>query len=447
MKRYHWVRLFALLLMIILFATTMLAGLRGSMSIFAQSVRQRSIVRSVQGIDNASSSIMKAVTEIAKTAGKEQYERLLELVRVEDDSKLSENDLEGYFRIGFSNKMEDALGKDSRTIVDTLNSFLDTKNAAVEYNPKTVLEEVTTENGDVIALRIRNVTITYHDPITGNRSDTLNYDIQFPDAVFHAGNDDLFRFCMVAQKGIYITGRTSSLIGDIYAGDHTASECREAEIVYGETGTYGGINVLSTQLGIRSDRVISRGDINLNGSFVIFEPNISYLDIYTARLNEIQGFSKKTSYTLNGNLLSTHALDEDNINIYHDAISLVDTSMSHFNDISIYYDSDNDRTYSGKYRKLIAGSDVEIKNDFTGIVVARSNVIIQRDVNFEGVILCGDRIYAMGNNNIVANPSVARAVIASEMSGEYNIRVKDYIGGLKDAGLTDPEYYIIPYMP
>lgn len=448
MRRYHWVRLFALLLMIILFATAMFAGLRGSLSIYAQSARQRSIIRSVQGIDNASSAIMEAVTGIARTAGKEQYERLLELVRVEDDSRLSENDLEGYFRLGFANKMEDALGNDARTVTDTLNSFLDANgNAKVEYDPDTVLEKVTTQTGDVIALRIRNVTITYDDPLAGVRSDTLNYDIQFPNAVFHAGNDDLFRFCMVAQKGIYFTGRTSSVIGDIYAGDHTASECREAEIVYGETGTYGGINILSTQLGVRSDRVISRGDININGSFVIFEPNLSKLDVYASRLNEIQGFSKKTSYTLDGDLLLSHALGEDAINVYHDAISLVDTSLSHFGDISIYYDSDNDRTYSGKYRKLIAGSDVEIKNDFTGIVVARSNVIIQRDVNFEGVILCGDRIYAMGNNNIVANPSVARAVIASELNGEYNIRIKDYIGGLKDAGLTDPEYYIIPYMP
>ena len=101
--------------------------------------------------------------------------------------------------------------------------------------------------------------------------------------------------------------------------------------------------------------------------------------------------------------------------------------------------------YEGRYRKLIAGTDVEIKNDFTGIVVARSNVIIHRDVNFEGVRLCGDMIYARGNNNIVANPGEARTIIASEGGDEYTVRVKDHLGGMKSEGLTDPDYYVIPY--
>ncbi|MCR5672981.1 MAG: hypothetical protein K6F87_04630, partial [Lachnospiraceae bacterium] len=71
--------------------------------------------------------------------------------------------------------------------------------------------------------------------------------------------------------------------------------------------------------------------------------------------------------------------------------------------------------------------------------------IIHRDVNFEGVILCGDRIYAMGNNNIVANPGIARALIASEGTEEYGIKVKDYLGGMKSEGLKVPDHYVIPY--
>ena len=64
-----------------------------------------------------------------------------------------------------------------------------------------------------MGLRIKNVTIRYDDPMLDESSDSLCYNIQFPDAVFHAGNDELFRYCMVARKGIYITGRTSSIIG------------------------------------------------------------------------------------------------------------------------------------------------------------------------------------------------------------------------------------------
>ena len=73
------------------------------------------------------------------------------------------------------------------------------------------------------------------------------------------------------------------------------------------------------------------------------------------------------------------------------------------------------------------------------------NVIIHNDVNFEGIILCGDRIYAMGNNNIVANAVVARAIIASENNEETGIKVMDYIGGMKAAKLTPPDHYAVPY--
>lgn len=434
--------------MIILFATTFLTGLRSEYYILRESARQRSIVRSVQGISDASASIIRAVSDIAKTAGREQYGQLTELVQVEDDSRLSEMELEGYFRLGYANKIRSEIGADSSQVCSSLNAILQkdghTK-AVVEDSPETVIEEETDADGNIISLRLKNVSITYSDPVIGKRSDTLSYTISFPDAVFHAGNDELFRYCMVAQKGIYITGPTSSIIGDVYAGDHTAQECREAEIVYGETGTYGGINILSTQLGIKADRIISKGDINLNGSFVVFAPNMTELECFGARINEMEGFSKKTSYTLDGEFIPTHTMEEAQFKEYHEAIGLVDTSLSQLDTISVYYDSDNDRLYSGKYRKLIAGSDIELKNDFTGIIVARSNVIIQRDVNFEGVILCGDRIYAMGNNNIVANPSVARTIIASEMEGEYSVKVKDNIGGLRDSGIRDPEYYVIPF--
>ncbi len=449
MRRYHWVRLYALVLMIVMFALTMAISARSALAIYKVSARQRGIIRSVDRISGASESIMKAISDIAKTTGQEQYSQLLELVSVEDDSRLSENDLEGYFRIGFCNKMRESLGVDSATICEHLNSFItdpDISGAAVVDSGAVSLEEETDASGTPTALRIRNVTIRYEDPVAGVREDTLSYNIQFPDAVFHAGNDELFRYCMVAGKGIYITGRTSSIIGDVFAGSHRPEECREAEIIYGETGTYGGLNILSTQVGIKADRVISEGDININGSFVVFDEYNESPEIFAHDINEIKGFSKEATYSLNGEYHNITEMDENAANTYYDSVNLVTGSLSILDPASIYYDSDNDRNYNGRYRKLISGTDVEIKNDFTGIVATRANVIIQKDVNFEGIIICGDRIYARGNNNIVANPSVARTIIASENSeSEYTFRVSEYIGGLKAAGLTDPEYYVIPY--
>ncbi len=435
--------------MIVLFALTMAVSARSALAIYKESARQRSIVRGVELIEGASDSIMKAVTAVAAQAGQEQYVQLQELVAVEDDSRLSEKDLEGYFRLGYCNKIKQELGNDSEQICATLNSFITEAGlggVSVADSGKTRLEEETGLDGTATALRIKNVTIHYDSPVTGVREDTLSYNIQFPDAVFHPGNDELFRYCMVARKGIYFTGRTSSIIGDVFAGSHRPEECREAEIIYGETGTYGGINILSTQLGIKSDRIVSEGDININGSFVIFDSNNEQLQCYAQRINEIEGFSKNARYTLEGTFHGTSGMDEQAAQVYYDSVNLVTSSLEILDPASIYYDSDNDRNYSGKYRKLISGSDVEIKSDFTGIIATRANVIIQKDVNVEGVILCGDRIYAMGNNNIVANPSVARTIIASEnASEEYTFRVSDYIGGMRAAGLTEPEYYVIPY--
>ncbi|MBO4904279.1 MAG: hypothetical protein J5367_03560 [Lachnospiraceae bacterium] len=445
MRRYHWVRLYALLLMILLFATTGIVAARGFLVIYKVSARQRRTVRSVQSIERASSLIMHGITDIAKTAGQQQYDQLLELATVEDDSRLSEDDLEYYFRIGYVNKIKDAFAQDGSGICEKLDSFLeDDASVSVRYSPHTVLEEEHDDSGETIGLRVKNVTIAYDDPHSGGRTDTISYSIQFPEAVFHPGNDDLFRYCLVAGKGLYITGRTSSVIGDLYAGVHSPEEVREAEIVYGETGTYGGINVLTTQLGIRSDRIICRGDININGSFVVFEPNGEKLDCYTQRINEMQGFSKSAQYSMTGDLHPIQAMEESDLMGFYDEIRAVDTALSALSDVPIYYDSDNDVGYAGKYRKLVSDKDIEIRNDFTGIAATPANVIINKDVNFEGILLCGNRIYMMGNNNIVANPVVARSVIASEISGDYGFRIMDYIGGMKKPGLTDPEYYVIP---
>ena len=366
----------------------------------------------------------------------------------EDDSRLSENDLEGYFRTGYSNKIISALGKDSDAICRKLDSFMPEEERgrlSVINSPETHVYKEKDGSGNTVALWIKNVTITYDDPLIGTRSDRINYNVRFPDAVFHAGNDDLFRYCMVAGKGIYIMGSTSSIIGDVYAGKHKAEESRDAEMVYGETGTYGGINILSTQLGMRSDRIISEGDININASFVVFEPESSDLRCYGQRMNEIEGFSKDAAYSLGGTFYHTSRLDGEQFVEYHDAVKLAELSLGNLSSIPIYYDSNNDGGYSEKYRKLISDSDIELTKDFTGIVATPGNVIVHKDVNFEGIILCGDRIYIRGNNNIVANAGVDRTIIASEDGTQSIIRVMDYIGGMKASGLRDPEYYVVPY--
>ncbi len=402
----------------------------------------------MEDINRASSAMIDGLSELSKAAGQEQYDELQLLATTEDDSSLSEEELEEYFRAGYANRIIASVGSDSKSINEMLSSFLEPKHLPgvdVCDTGETFIDKETDEAGHTTGLRIRNVVIECRDPIAGRRHDTISYSIQFPEVIFHAGNDELFRYCLVAQKGIYITGNTSSIIGDIFAGGHADQERRDAEIVYGENGTYGGINILTTQLGVKADRIVSCGDININGSFAVFEPLSDELVCFAQQINEIRGFSKGTMYSLDGQFIPTYRMEEARLAEYHDAIGLVDQSLAIIDSIPIYYDSNNDNIYVGKYRKLISGSDVDITDDFTGIVITPKNVIIHNDVNFEGTILCGDRIYIMGNNNIVANEGVLRSIMASDLNEENNIRASNYISGLRKAGYTDPDYYVVPY--
>lgn len=447
MKRYHWVRLYALLLMIILFAVSLIATATGARAILSEAARQRSIVRSVQAVTDAEAIIMRKISEIAETAGAEQYEKIKALASARDNTDLSETELERYFREGYADSIKEAIGKDSRDICAKLNSYLAGYAGVmtVTDDPATAVYERKDAGGNLTSIGIGKVNIRYTDPVTGVRNETVSFDIQFPDAVFHAGSDELFDYCMVAGKGIYITGRTSSVIGNVYGGAHSAEECREAEIVYGETGTYGGINILSTQLGVKADRIISGGDINANGSFVVLSPISESLECYAQRMNEIEGFSKDARITLNGSFIPTGMRGEPDPAVFIDTKNLADVSLSKLSGIEIYYDSNNDGGYTEPYRKLMSSSDVEIIHDFTGIIATPGNVIIHNDVNIEGLIICGDRIYTMGNNNIVSNAAIARSIISGEFAGAYGMRVSDYIGGMKQPHLKDPEYYVIPY--
>lgn len=446
MRRYHWVRLFALLLMIILFALsffTVAAGVRG---IFGEAVRQKSIVRGVQAVSDAERIIIRKLTAIAETSAREEYDRVSDIANGPGGAGLSEEDLERNFREGFGRRIRETVGDQHLQICETLNSYLSgyAGVVTVDDDPATMLYEQKDPDGKTVSFRIKNVTISYTHPAAGSRMETAGFEIMFPEAVFHAGSDELFGYCMVARKGIYITGRTSSIIGNVFAGGHSAEECRDAEIVYGETGTYGGMNILSTQLGVKADRIVSGGDINVNGSFVVMSPAGDSLECVAQRMNEIGGFSKDAKITLNGTFIPVERTGANDPPVFSEAVKLADVSLSKLSGIEIYYDTDNDAGYSEKYRKLLSSTDIEIRHDLTGIVATPGNVIIHNDVNIEGLILCGDRIYAMGNNNIVANPEVAGTIIAREYAGAYGMRVSDYIGGMKSAGLKDPEYYVIP---
>ena len=419
-----------------------------AMRFYNEYVTQTSIVRGTKSITNASNTLIEKLSYSAKDCAQKQYDELLDVTTTWNNSTISEEELEYYFRIGFFNELVDLIGDNHSDITSYLDSLIkdtDINNVSIVDFKDTCLKCQKDNKDQVISIQLSDVKIKYSDPIIGEREDIFSYDISIPDVIFYTGNEELFDYCLVAGKGIYITGATSSIMGNVYAGGHSIDEVRPSDKIYGEIGTYGGLNILSTQLGIKADKIAADGDINLSGSFVIFDGENHELNCYAKQLNDIDSFAKETLYSMNGVFYPTTKNNEKVLNDFHHIKSDIEEASSRLDEIEIYYDTANEEGFVGPYRVLMSTSDIEIKDDFTGIVLTPCNVIVNNDINVEGLIICGDRIYIRGNNNIVSNKEVLRKIIEYETTEGYGIKAVNFLGGIVYSGITHPDYYVIPY--
>ncbi len=272
---------------------------------------------------------------------------------------------------------------------------------------------------------------------------SYNILLKVPKARFYSANDLIFDHSMLAVKGIYFTGRTSSVVGNVYAGTHEISEFRQADARYGEREIFGGINALSTRLGVEADTVLTEGDINVRDSFVMFGLDNEEVKLYAHAINRLDGFGSRNNVIVKGEQILDPGDDG-----YKSLVSSIRQGLSRLSELSDYYDSDNDASYKGTYRKILSNYDVIISGDFKGAIVTSGNVIIEADASVEGIIIAGDRIYARGNNSIVSDSDIIRVIVDEELideeaqdpeslKDEFRIShyLKDYIGGIRLKGI------------
>lgn len=462
--------LLSIFAVLFLYLTILSCAARG-MIFYKQSASQKSVLRGVESIDAAVDVITKDFSDIVSKSVVAKYEAFTEIAEDDSLSPLKESELDNYFRMGVLSDFEDTVGKGDE-LFDYIESIIPKPTSGTLYiDPecKPYLKVDTSSEGNILSAFVKNVTLVYKGIPGITRKETIDFEIVFPEAIFYAGNEDIFNYCMMAGKGIYISGDTSSLVGDIFAGSHQAVESRDAEIAYGEIGAYGGLNFLSTQVGIQSDNIVSKADINLNGSFVIFNPNESgNVNCFAGKIRKIRGYSSDSMYSMAGDYKNTEELSADDFSLYKKYCDLADETLAGVGEIPFYYDSNNDSRYSGEYRKIISTEDIEISEDITGIVFTPGNVIINAGCNVEGLILAGDRIYALGNNSIVSNAKIVKKIISDEIDEmalyekENNndeivlnddgtvdsgviYHALDYMGGLVYPGLLEQDYYVIPY--
>lgn len=392
-----------------------------------QLLQQKVKVRAMEDLETAGQTMAGILNEIAIECSGDAYASILTEVIPSAEETMSEEETRSIFRETYIDYMKE------RCLLDALNSrfndrFENTRGVvALSDTSNLVITPEYGRDGNVSGLILSGITLNYTYGEVHSSSRDFTYEIELPTATFYNSNETLFGFSLVGEKGVYFTGKTSSVVGNLYAGTHPSEEFRKAEGSYGEREIYGGLNVLSTQLGI-DGQVVSAGNINLKGAFVVFGTNEHSSDVYVNQINELSGYFTSTDYVLNGEVHSQSGTEYDAL------ISGVEIGGEEIDHFAYYYDSNNDENYHGKYRLILSNSDVNLSGDFTGVVLTCGNVIIEADANVEGLVYSKDRIYVQGNNNIVSNWDILREIIDDECEktpGYGSFYLKDYLGGIQ----------------
>ncbi len=407
---------------------------------------QRAKVHAVESLDSAQRSLQKGLEKELRGCAEDEYEELSSSIIRNNLQMLDEKTAEDTFQKGYIDRVE-RLFCDKKGANVLLNQYLSAQQSdvvKVDMEQIPWLEPVTNKStGEVNECILHDIRLVYEDSLNYSESRCCEFSVSIPRADFFEGNDELFSYSLIGRKGIYVTGRTSSVVGNIFAGTHPVSEYRKAEAAYGEKDTYGGFNVLSTQLGIQADTLISAGDINLKGAFVIFGTKDAPISIYTDKINKMDTYLARTDYNIEGTEILRNTDDDSSVVSDSDVLlthmqELLETVCQNNNTLEYYYNSTNDENYQGAYDMILADGDVVISKDLTGIVLSTGNVIVESDCNVEGLILAEDRIYVQGNNNIVSNREILRKLLSDkhEISGQEQL-LTEFLGGLSTPGLHD----------
>ena len=478
LHRYRRTWLVFLMFFILLLAEGFIVGAKKGIQYYKKGESERSIVRRVEDMDSVTKILADQMTIVAEECANEQYRVMKLLIDNGCLEEKSEKDLSRIYRQGYIGRLNREFGFNSYSIRTRINEILkdnDIENIRVLEDDDILptFKMMKDGSGNIVSAEYADIALEYEDDVSRYQGPKCSFEVQFPNPQFREGNEDLLSYCMLAKKGIYITGQTSSIVGNVYAGEHSAEDCRDAEALYGEIGAYGGLNIFSTEVGFKSDRIISESNINLNGAFVIFSPEHEKVKCFAKSLNEIQGYNRQTQYSMSGDLYEIDKVTKEIQDEYLKQKELMDLAVTGFEEIGLFYDSKNDEKYHGTYRKIISTESVELSEDFEGVVLTPQSVIVDQGVSVQGLLLTSDRIYLQGDNAIVYDYDIVRTMLKEEKirkdeiqeeteNGDSSVEIsldmdvlagdripeqfiRDYIELMsEDPGMYPPDAYIIP---
>ncbi len=262
----------------------------------------------------------KALNDIYTGLGQElavkaadRYEEAFEKVGDDVDFNLAEKAEEEY-RQNFAKDAHDLLPTTPSDIAAKLNEYITSnardesvdKVAGVEYQKNGINisgESYPEKKADRIV--IKGVQVSAKDSSEYRAVITTDIVIGIPTVDFLGTNADVSDYGIIADKGLYIEGTNSDttiINGNVYAGIHSTPfidadsndvDSKYAEITdaFSRKNFYGGINIYSTNVELKGNYVISKGDINLAGT----NPTLKvYLDSAGSNLTNLWFTSLRT---------------------------------------------------------------------------------------------------------------------------------------------------------
>ncbi len=413
MKRMHKQSLFALIMISITVLTVVLVCIQ-MVDITRMLAEQKSGNTADRTLYDAEQDMTARVKEVCDRIAEDVYQTMLsEENRTKGNSGMLASEDRNEYYLNYIDAVKEYFGEGSLTAGKLMECIPEVEGAELKLSDAplpSLYVDYDEKEGKLNKYEFRDVVVRYIK--NGETVREAEYDmvieppkIEFSSAVFNIGD-----YSMIGMEGIYITGQTSTIVGNVYAGTHEYEEGREEEYAYGEKDPYGGINILTTQLGLYAGSVVTTGDINIKGAFVIFGDEDGEISVYANTLNEIEHFPDNTEYTLNGNLFLRSDTDGFIDSEYYDGVIREMDKQTVRLKAAEAYVSDEDETYTGAYSRIVSGEDVVLDSDFTGTVMTSGSIVVEEGVNVEGLLMAGGRIYVRGNNNIVVNKEVVNLI-------------------------------------
>lgn len=117
------------------------------------------------------------------------------------------------------------------------------------------------------AFTFKNVEVLYQNQNAETFESVITTDIviNMPYITFFDANDEVFDYCLAANKGIYFTNANRIIEGSVYAGTSSASA-----VGYEVEGDVkGGINLYGSSVTFMSKYLVTKGDINVRRSTLV----------------------------------------------------------------------------------------------------------------------------------------------------------------------------------